>query len=81
MTLLTYALWCHTGDCGKLIDTNEMGGAAKLGWAALVVGLLLVVAMVVFFVIRTIRRAPDDAANQAEQAKDSASEGSRGPSS
>jgi flagellar biosynthesis/type III secretory pathway M-ring protein FliF/YscJ len=70
MTLLTYAFWCHTGDCGRLIDTNEMSSAAKLGWAAVVVVLLLVVAMVVFFVIRTIRRTPDDAADQAEQAED-----------
>ncbi|HJV14377.1 MAG TPA: hypothetical protein VJ625_10840 [Propionibacteriaceae bacterium] len=78
---MIYTLWCHTGDCGRLIDTNEMGSAAKLGWAGLIIVLLLVVATAVFFVIRTIRRTPDDAADQAQQAEDSASERPRGPSS
>jgi flagellar biosynthesis/type III secretory pathway M-ring protein FliF/YscJ len=78
---MIYTLWCHTGDCARLIDTNEMDSAAKLGWAAVVGVLLLVVAIAVFFVIRTIRRTPDDAADQAEQAEDSASEGPRRPSS
>ena len=66
-----------------LLDVDP--SVVKPGWAALVVVLLLAVAMVFLYLsmrkqFRKIR-TPDDAADQAEQADDSASERPRGPSS
>jgi hypothetical protein len=63
------------------VDPNVV----KPGWTALFVVLLLAIALVFLYLsmrkqFRKIR-TPDDAANQAEEAEDSASEHPRGPSS
>lgn len=78
---MMHSLLCHTGDCGRLVDPNQVEGAAWVFWGVLVVVLLFVVAGVVLL-IRVLRKTntPDDAADQAEQAEDSASERPRGPS-
>jgi hypothetical protein len=66
-----------------LLDVDP--SSVRPGWTALVVVLLLAIAMV--FLYLSMRKQfrkihiPDDAADQAEQAEDSASERPRGPSS
>jgi flagellar biosynthesis/type III secretory pathway M-ring protein FliF/YscJ len=73
---MIYTLWCHTGDCEINFQDADTSAVRLLGWVGLVVVLLVAVAIVFAYLSKRKRkiRTLDEAADQGEQAPDSASE-------